>query len=157
MILVCKIQVYKKLQKVQHIFSETSEISLNFDISQKLLLRLSKYNPSPSSSTIHQTRSRKSTFSQVPHSTRRMSGNQMLVKKDSTTSLPGVTNQVWGSIFIRKELNLSNSENPPPVRNLENKYIKNITHVHPIVKELFIKLPGGMSLPGGIFCPIGNI
>ena len=60
MILVCKIQVYKKLQKVQHIFSETSEISLNFDISQKLPLRLDytsnpfkkkHFQPSPSFNT----------------------------------------------------------------------------------------------------------
>ena len=46
MILVCKIQVYKKFQKVQHIFSETWEISLNFSIGQKLPLTLSKYTPS---------------------------------------------------------------------------------------------------------------
>ena len=42
MILVHKIQLYKKFQKVQHIFSETSDIYLNFDIGQKLPLRLSK-------------------------------------------------------------------------------------------------------------------
>ena len=42
-ILVCKIQVYKKFQKVQQIFSETSDISLNIGIGHKLPLRLSKY------------------------------------------------------------------------------------------------------------------
>ena len=46
MILVCKIQVCKKFQKVQHIFSGTLDISINFAICQKLPVRLSKYTPS---------------------------------------------------------------------------------------------------------------
>ena len=49
MILVCKIKVYKKLQKVQHIFSETSGISLNFGIGHKLPQNTP---PTSSSSTI---------------------------------------------------------------------------------------------------------
>ena len=89
--------------------------------------------------------SRNDPFRQVPCSTPRMGGNQMSIKNDSTTSLQGVTNQLWGWNFIRKELNLTNSENSPIVQNLENKYIKNPTHVHPLVKELYIKLPGYIS------------
>ena len=47
MIPVCKIQVRKKFRKVQYIFSETSDISLNFGIGHKLPPVLSKYTPSP--------------------------------------------------------------------------------------------------------------
>ena len=47
MIPVCKIQVRKKFRKVQYIFSETSDISLNFGIGHKSPPGLSKYTPSP--------------------------------------------------------------------------------------------------------------
>lgn len=86
-------------------------------------------------------------FSQTACSIQIMQGDQMSVKKDSITSPQGVTNHVWDSTFIRKEPSLSNSQIPPPVRNLENKYIKNLTNVHPLVKELSIKIPGDISLP----------
>lgn len=86
-------------------------------------------------------------FSQTACSIRIMQGDHMSVKKDSITSPQGVTNHVWDSTFIRKEPSFSNSQIPPPVRNLENKYIKNLTNVHPLVKELFIKIPGNISLP----------
>ena len=43
---------------------------------------------------------------------------------NSITSPQGVTDQVWGSTFIKKEHSLSNLGNPPPVRNLGNKYTK---------------------------------
>ena len=40
-----------------------------------------------------------------------------------------------GSTFVRKK------------PSLENKYIKSLTHVYPLVKELFINIPGYMSYP----------
>ena len=40
-----------------------------------------------------------------------------------------------GSTFVRKK------------PSLENKYIKSLTHVYPLVKELFINIPEYMSYP----------
>ena len=54
-----------------------------------------------------QIRSRNRPFSQALSSTQRMGGDQMSIKKDSTTSLQGVTNKVWGSTFLRKESSVS--------------------------------------------------
>ena len=106
-----------------------------------------------------QISSRNIPFSQTPSSTRRIEDNQLSTKRDSITSRQVVPNQVWGSTFIRKEPSLNNSENASPVKNLENKYMKNLTHVHPLVKELFIKILGDMSLPGRIrhFLPYWEI
>ena len=55
-----------------------------------------------------------------------------------------------GFNFYKKRIQLQQFRKFPPVRNLEKKYMKNLTHVYALVKELFIKLPGGMSLPGWI-------